>query len=72
MNIRQLDDRTEVYEREEHGKCCCGRSVTKVIGSSVTARADKVRYYYPGSTFPGCIFRCESCHNVIDETFEST
>lgn len=55
-----------------HGKCSkCGTPVLKLKGPWVsTCRADGIKFVYaddPDSQW--CIFRCEKCKSVIDETF---
>lgn len=58
-------------EKRIAGKCACGRSVTKIENSAIpTMRTDGTRFVYPGEPERGsCIFRCDDCLAVIDETW---
>lgn len=56
------------------GKCKCGRRIDKYfcVNPRYSARADGIKYVYDGEDVlkAGCIFRCESCHKVIDGRWE--
>jgi hypothetical protein len=59
-------------EKRINGHCTCGRKVVMALDSKVpSCRTDGTRYAYPETidTDRWCIFRCNSCENVIDESF---
>lgn len=55
------------------GRCSvCKTTVTKIINSSLpTFRNDGIRFVYSEKPdFGWCIYRCDKCKNIIDETWK--
>jgi hypothetical protein len=58
-------------ETRIEGRCICGEGVTKILNSEKpTMWRNGTRWIYSGRPDLGwCIFRCDKCGAVIDETF---
>lgn len=58
-------------ERHVPGQCQCGVRITRILDSAhPTCRADGSRFVYDGREDKGwCIFRCDSCFEVIDQSW---
>lgn len=54
---------------DEIGMCSCGAPVRKIFGSDFTDRSDAVRYEHPDDTEGWCMYRCHSCHALIEEIY---